>query len=452
MSRPVSAYTHLEKPWIVSANLIAKARRKQLLPCLILLFLLSGCTNADVVRFLATPISSTSIELAPITDSAIDPALASSNRLLVQGADGNLFTIDPAGMDRFDLTTDASRNRSYTQATWSSSGERIGWTLVQQSGGALESALITSRADGSERSEVETRFAPFYLFWSPDDSKLAYLSNWVGDAGQTIALQMVDIASPNAEAALVGTGQPFYFSWAPTGEQMITHVANQSVALLTLADGEVKVLTEVAANFAAPQWSAAGDQLLFVMNEENVSQLVVTDANGEDGQLVTNIGRDDSISFGLNSAGTKLAYIETSQSISFNAFGPLFLYDLEQEEFTQLSDGPVLAFFWSPDGQALFFLSAEPDPDRPLLRVNVWDGEEVQQYERFVPNATFLSNYLRFADQYMQSMRFWSPDSQAIVYAGQGEDGTQGVWVQSIQGNAPAQLVADGLFATWSPR
>lgn len=455
MLRPVSDYTHPEKSLVVSAHSSPKPKRKQLLPCLMLLFLLSGCTNAEVVRFLSAPIASapnTGNTTNQSTLGTIDLALASSNRLLVEGDDGNLFTIDPTGADRFDLTTDASRNRSYAQATWSSSGERIGWTLVQQSGGTLESALLTSRADGSERTEMETRFAPFYLFWSPDDSKLAYLSNWVGDQGSTIALQMVDVADPASEAAVVGTGQPFYFSWSPTGEQMITHVANQSVSLLTLADGDTKVLTEVAANFAAPQWSAAGDQLLFVMNEENSSQLVVTDAKGEDEQLVTTLGRDDSISFGLNSTGTQLAYIETSQSIGFNAFGPLFLYDLEQEEFTQLSDGPILAFFWSPDGQSLFFLSAEPDPDRPVLRVNVWNGEEVQQYESFVPNTTFLSNYLRFADQYMQSMRFWSPDSQSIVYAGEGEDGQQGVWVQSIQGNEPAQLVAEGLFATWSPR
>jgi TolB protein len=455
MSRPVSAYTHPEKFLVVSAYRSAKGLGKQLFPCMVLLLLLGGCTNADVARFLSTPITS-----APNTDSTtnqsnlgtIDPALASSNRLLVEGDDGNLFTIDPTGAARFDLTTDASRSRSYTQATWSSSGERIGWTLVEQSGGTLESALLTSRADGSERTQVETRFAPFYLFWSPDDSKLAYLSNWIDEKGPTIALQIADIAEPTTAAALVGTGQPFYFSWSPTGEQMLTHVANQSVALLTLADGESKILTEVAANFAAPQWSAAGNQLLFVMNEESSSQLVVTDASGVNEQLVTTLGRNDSISFGLNSTGTQLAYIETSQAIGFNAFGPLFLYDLAQEEFTQLSDGPVLAFFWSPDGQSLFFLSAEPDPDRPLLRVNVWNGEDVQSYARFVPNATFLSNYLRFADQYMQSMRFWSPDSQSIVYVGEGENGKQGVWVQSVQGNEAAQLVAAGNFATWSPR
>ncbi|MEZ4730815.1 MAG: hypothetical protein R3E79_27135 [Caldilineaceae bacterium] len=138
--------------------------------------------------------------------------------------------------------------------------------------------------------------------------------------------------------------------------------------------------------------------------------------------------------------------------IGFNAFGPLFVYDLVKEEFIQLSDGPVLAFFWSPDGEALFFLSAEAEPGRAWLRVNVWDGDQVHQYERFIPSTVFLRDYLRFADQYMQSLRFWSPDSSAIVYPGQGEDGTQGIWVQSITGDLPAQLVTEGIFATWSPQ
>jgi len=418
---------------------------RRLIACLILLSLLNGCTSADLARLLATPI-------APAPANSLDPALASRNRLLVQSADGNLFTISPDGTARFNLTTDAGRNRAYTQATWSSSGERIGWTVLEQTAAGLQSTLVTSRADGSERTQAETLFPPFYLYWSPDDSKLAYLSNWLGEQGQTLALQLVDIAGGGDEATTIGIGQPLYFSWSPTSEKLITHTANQHVALVTLASGDVQVLTEASANFAAPQWSTTGEQLLFVTDEENVPQLVLTDANGENPQFITNLSREDAVSFSLNSSGTRLAYIETSDLIGFNAFGPLFLYDLAKEEFTQLSDGPVLAFFWSPDGQALFFLSAEAEPGRAWLRVNVWDGDQVRQYERFIPSTVFLRDYLRFADQYMQSLRFWAPDSSALVYAGQGEDGTRGIWVQSITGDIPAQLVTEGILATWSPR
>lgn len=439
-------------PTIVAARFVKwhrsqKFPRQQLLSLLTALFLLVGCTNADLTRFLVTPV-------APTTPPAdrIDSVVASHNRLLVQGADGNLFTINPDGSDRFDLTTDASRTRTYSQATWSTSGERIGWTRVDETTAGFRSVLITSRADGSARSEAETIFAPFYLYWSPDDSKLAYLSNWINAGSQTIALQLLDVANNSTEPALLGTGQPFYFSWSPDGAQMITHVAGERIALLTVVDGAVQPVSNLSANFAAPQWSATGDRLLYATAVDNVPQLLLTDVAGEKRTLITNLSRNDSVSFSLNSSGTHLAYVETSDQVGFSAFGPLFLYDLAVEEFTQLSDGPVLAFTWSPDGQALFFLSAETAGERVWLRVNIWDGAETRQFARFAPSPVLIRNYLPFADQYMQSLRFWSPDSSAVVYAGQSEEGERGVWVQPVQGDNPAQLVAEGLFATWSPQ
>lgn len=428
-------------------NRSQKIAGKQLLPLLIALFLLVGCSNADLARFLITPAAPTAA-----TSTTMDPALASRNRLLVEGIDGNLFTINPDGTARLDLTTDASRTRTYSQATWSTTGERLGWVRFEATTAGGRSALITSRADGSDRSEAETSFAPFYLYWSPDDSKLAYLSNWISEGSQTIALQLLDVANGNADTALVGTGQPFYFSWAPGGKQMVTHIANEQVALLAVADGALQPLSDAATNFAAPQWSATGDQLLYATTVDTIPQLVLTDAAGENATLVTTLSRTDTVSFSLNRQGTRLAYVETSDQVGFSAFGPLFLYDLTAEEFTQLSDGPVLAFAWSPDGEALFFLSAEVAGDRIWLRVNIWDGDQVRPFARFVPSPVFVRNYLPFADQYMQSLRFWSPDSRAVVYAGQSETGEGGIWVQPIQDDAPAQLVADGLFATWSPK
>jgi TolB protein len=233
---------------------------------------------------------------------------------------------------------------------------------------------------------------------------------------------------------------------------MITHVAGEQIALLTVIDGAVQSVSNVSASFAAPQWSATGDQLLYATAIDNVPQLLLTDVAGEKRTLITNLSRNDSVSFSLNQQATHLAYVETSDQVGFSAFGPLFLYDIAAEEFTQLSDGPVLVFAWSPDGQALFFLTAEPAGERVWLRVNIWDGEGVRRFARFAPSPVLLRTYLPFADQYMQSLRFWSPDSRAVVYAGQSEEGERGVWVQPVQGDNPAQLVAEGLFATWSPQ
>ena len=446
MQQLVSFVSHASKKALVRQNRIQKFVGKQLCAVVATLLLLSGCTSADLARLLATPVAP-----VPSNANATVPPPTGGNRLLVLGADGNLFTVNPDGTARLPLTTDASRTRSYAQATWSPSGEKIGWTMVEQKGATLTSTLLTSRIDGSERTATETRFAPFYLYWSPDDSQLAYLSNWLNDEGQTIALQTVDLAASSAPT-LIETGQPLYFSWSPDSQQMITHVANERTALVTVASGEVAVLSATAANFAAPQWSTTGDRLLFVTDIDDVPQLVLTDTAGDNAQLVTNLNREDAVSFSLNPQGSHLAYVETSEQIGFSAFGPLFVYKVGKAQFSQLSDGPVLAFAWSPNGAALFFLTAEAEGNRVWLRVNIWDGAAVHTYERFAPSPIFLREYLPFADQYMQSMRLWAPDSSAVVYAGIGEDGRRGIWMQPVNGEAQAQLVTEGLFATWSPK
>lgn len=445
MQRSISFVSHASKHGLVSQNRIQKFVGKQLCAVVAALLLLSGCTSADFARLLATPLVA-----GTANPNATVPLPPDGNRLLVLGTDGNLFTVNPDGTARLSLTTDASRTRSYAQATWSPSGAKIGWTMVEQKGAELTSTLLTSRPDGSERTATDTRFAPFYLYWSPDDSQLAYLSNWLNDKGQTIALHTVDLANGDNEPMLIETGQPLYFSWSPDSKQMLTHVANERAALVTLASGAVKVLSEAAANFAAPQWSTTEERLLFVTDIDSVPQLVLTDTAGDNPQLVTNLSRDDTVSFSMNPQGTQLAYVETSEQIGFSAFGPLFVYNLSKAQFSQLSDGPVLAFAWSPNGEALFFLTAEAEGNRIWLRVNIWDGDKVQRYERFAPSPILLREYLPFADQYTQSMRFWAPDSSAVVYTGAGEDGQRGVWMQPLTGEA--QLVTEGLFATWSPR
>ena len=63
-----------------------------------------------------------------------------------------------------------------------------------------------------------------------------------------------------------------------------------------------------------------------------------------------------------------------------------------------------------------------------------------------------LLEYLRFFDQYAQSMTLWAPDSSAFTYAGVSESGEDGIWVQSLAEGAAAVRVAPGVMATWSPR
>src|SRR5688572_28440848 len=68
---------------------------------------------------------------------ALDLSQASTNRLLVLSTNGNLFTVNPDGAARLDLTADADPRHFYSQPTWSPTGERIAWAEVNAAPGEL---------------------------------------------------------------------------------------------------------------------------------------------------------------------------------------------------------------------------------------------------------------------------------------------------------------------------
>lgn len=381
------------------------------------------------------------------------------NRLLVQSEEGNIFTIRPDGSDRLELTADAGTNRSYRQPTWSPSAERVAWVEVGTQAGQPESALLTSRVDGSEPTRAPTLFPPFYLMWSPDSTRVAYLSNW---EAQDLALRLVDVGAGGDDTVMLGTGQPYYFSWAPDNQRLLVHVGNERLALLSL-DGSQTAIDADPAVFPAPQWSQDGSQLVYAIREAGEQQLLLAGLDGEPQRRVTTF--EGSISFSLSPDRNKIAYALTPRPIGTAAFGPLWLSNFESNQLREVSAEPVLAFFWSSDSQYLIFLRPErhepvtPVPEASLvqqeqlwLRWHVWDGTHTYPLNAFSPSQTFLLEYLRFFDQYSQSMTPWAPDSSAFVYAGIGEDGYEGIWVQPVaEGSQPTRVVR-GVYAAWSPK
>lgn len=415
---------------------------------------------AGLVVFVATPQSSISVRglLSGDTETV--------NRLVAQGEDGNIYTVNPDGSARVALTDDASRTHVYQQPTWSPSGDRIAWAEILAQGDTPESALLTSRPDGSERTRAETRFPPFYLHWSPDSSRLAYLSNW----DSSIALQMVNVDAGGTDVDLIDQGQPFYFSWAPNSRQLFAHIGADRLSFFTV-DGMQRRLDAEAAPFPAPQWSTDGSRLVYAVRENDEQHLVVADETGGDEKVVARF--NGSVTFDLSPDGSQLAYVETEQGVAVNAFGPLYLVDVETNQTRELSKVPVLAFFWSPDGEHLIFLrpaqNQEPAPTpgpetrvQPIenlqqqgefwLRWDVWNGERTYPLSRFMPSGVFLRDYLRFFDQYARSMTLWAPNGDAFVYAGRNSDGREGVWVHPIEEGSKPQFVIEGVYAAWSPR
>lgn len=418
-----------------------------------------GLPGLSPVAVLATP------DLQPILpDESVTetPATAAgpAELLAVQDADGNIFTVQPDGAGRRLLTSDASPQHLYRQPTWSPDGASLAWSEVLTEGGRNSSALYIQRLDEAIADRIETGgYAPFYIYWSPDSRRVAFLSNWERE----LALRSVAVGGSARTVSLMAQGQPLYFAWAPDSTRLFAHIGSDQLSVYDV-DGRATPVGASPGDFTAPAW-LPDDTLLYVVRAPGRQHLVLGTPEGRElKELAT---ADGQISFVPDSAGRRVAYAVTRLQVPTNAFGPLSVVDVQGGEIAEITREPVIAFFWSPDGRSLAYLAPDgPEQEQassPVtvtnraqhegvwLRWHLWHGGESRRLSRFIPSDTYLLEYLRFFDQYALSMTPWSPDGSALVYAGSDGDGPDAIWVQPVTGNEPPRRVVAGVYAAWSP-
>jgi Tol biopolymer transport system component len=157
---------------------------------------------------------------------------------------------------------------------------------------------------------------------------------------------------------------------------------------------------------------------------------------------------DGSIAFVVSPDGSRVAFQVIGGP---DGVEPLSVVDIRTGAVKEVTADPIAAFFWSPASDRLLYLLPEAAQDRVWFRWGVWDDESTFTSARFIPTLEFGRDYLQFFEQYAQSMSLWAPDGSAFVYAGSNESGQRGIWVQPARSGADAVLVADGVFAAWSP-
>jgi dipeptidyl aminopeptidase/acylaminoacyl peptidase len=408
----------------------------------VFLVLAAGCTETPE-RDLPDVVIGSMTE-PPVASPSSGPAGVPTDvgRLAVLDALGNLVTIDPDGTDEVLLAEAVEGQIVVQQPTWSPDGSRVAWVRLEVSDTGVSSVLVTTQGDGTRPTEAPTSGAPFYLFWDPTSSRIAYLGS---SASSQIELGIVEVADGGRAATPLDAGQPFYLSWAPSGEELLVHVGTDRLERLEL-DGTLATVDARPGAFSAPVWTSDGRSLVYASEARGRQRLVTQDVEEERGRELVRF--EGAITFVVSPDGTHVAFqvVAGQDDVS-----PLSVLDRDTGAVEPVATGFVPAFFWNPDGDRLLFLLPDPDPDRIWFRWGLWDGESTFGTSRFYPSLVFGRDYLSFFEQYAQSMSLWAPDGSAFAYAGYNESGEEGIWVQPAQLEREPVLVTDGAFVAWSP-
>jgi TolB protein len=434
--------------------------KKYLFAAILLAFLLTSCLPQDL----------------QVPQSPLLRTLERKSGLIAYiGADGNIYVSDQGGGNLSQLTDDAAitesqsgKNKYYQYPTWSLDGNQLAFVGLSVEGSQVSSELnIADLENGSPTSVyASTTEHPFYLYWSPDNSNLSFLSTTAG--GQSIVLQT--IPSAGGERRILDTGTQYYWSWAPDGQNMIVNASRNTdgtdkhLAFLRV-DGEVTEfgLDTVPASFQTPAWSPDGMHILLAdVNEQGENQIVLADSTGVSEKTIGTF--EFNTAFAWSSDSEKFAYIDGNRQLSTGTLGDLHLFDLISSEEIG-TDENVLAFFWSPNSEKLayfipFVTNVTPSSasggnsqqnQQLVLQLNMFDvktGEKTELFT-FAPTSHF-TEILPYFDQYHQSATIWSPDNNNLVISFLDPDGNPGIAVVAASGNLEPRLLTQGLLAFWS--
>jgi len=382
------------------------------------------------------------------------------------GADDQVYVAETDGSAARQLTAQvAGRSNdqgwSYRWPTYSPDGRRLAFAGYRTQSGALLSAAVLSADIGQANSSVvleSTDRAPIYLYWSPDSRHLTALLQ----RGANLELHLLDSTGQEAPRQLL-VGQPLYWSWAPDGKTVAVHVgadpqsSDTWVGLLHITDAAIQQerFPDAPGGFRAPAWApgATPDKLAYVALGGGTSILSVRNPAGQ----VTRITSSPTdVAFSWSPTGDWLAFASASPDTPATYTG-VEVARADGSQRHRLSQDPLVAFYWAPDGQRLAVLGLDQAAQALSWSVVSVDGKQHQTLASFVPSSDFAFQ-LPFFDQYAQSTRVWSADSQKLVYgAAGGSERRNGsalseqVMLLDATGQAAPAPIAPGSVGVWSP-
>ena len=417
-----------------------------------------------------------------VDDSPLNPvpiptrvvATGSVDRIAIAAIDGTIYTVNPYGTERKDVSP---RNAdlegsafagAYTWPVWSPDGGSILYSAIRPFRPDARISIMRSPADGNGVGVTlfvdhpETmgigNGVPHYAMWSPDGSQIAVIAG----TGEHLITATFD-SETGEERYMVAKGSPVYLDWGPLSSSLVIHVAG---SLFTVDhDGEdmEPLFDGQEMRFLVPQFAGGSDR--FLHGDSASGNFMILTSGLSDGDS-TVLGTSEGVAaFRASPDGEMVALLRGE----FNGlYDSLALISLEDGEEEVLIERKIRSVWWSPDGSkiAVASLSARL---RGGIEWSFWDVAAGEESFAALMAPTPEFNFVQsFFEQYGNSTRLWSPDSTRIVTAGVvvtnavdpaldlpfrlPEATREQVWVIDTGGIGPPTAIGDGYLGFWSPK
>jgi TolB protein len=425
---------------------------------------LAGCSSGDREAVATGPTPDEPLDGGRLVEGPLPPS--SSGQLAYVGTDGNIYVLEPISGATVRVTDDGSSANTgagifHAGLVWSRSGELV---FARTDTEAFRSSLYVVAPGRGEPTRVTAQSGILiYASFSPSVceelacSLLATISDADGKPGGRVSFSVIDFETPAAPRAhFAEEGGQIYFAWAAEGE-LVRHrldLQARSLDIVELAGGGVsRSIHGTLAPFFAPSYSLG--RVVYALAGARGADPAVTVG---DRAIALHVAPDTRrVAFAPSPDGSRLAFaVRGPEGVTpDSAFGPVQVVDLATGSVTRVGFPTVWAkaFYWSPDGRRLAYLSWLDTGADPAYQWRVFDV--VTGIERglaaFQPTPTFQT-LTAFFDQFGQSHNVWSPDGRYLAYAAV-DSGEEHVWLLDTVGkDGDRRVVADGVAAAFSWR
>lgn len=422
----------------------------------------------------------------PVTE-ATRPSIApvGGRGLIAAAGPTGLRFLQPDGRQVAEL----AGSQVVVQPTWSRDGRRLAATVVDPDSGTSVVAIVDTSVWEVATSPAPRRY--FFYSWNHDGTRLAALGP--GESGGT-SLDILDVSGALASDFSLESSS-IYVAWEPGGHRLLVH-AGPHLWLMTDPDSpqEHTDFGTVGFGFQAPAWVPGTADFLYVEDlaqppeagsDPGTNAAVPGETLALSGPRLVRRSADSGELTDLGDAGglvlmsvhpggglAALSVVtdpvdptdpddgseaaSTAQAAGDQAgadlsSGAVWIINLDTGERAEVLDRTGFWLEWSHDGRSLLIAaSATQDPDSTTLAWHVWDGQEAVELTRFTPTVAFVRDYLRFADQYVETPRLWSPDSDAIVF-GASSVGLDTTAVARLDGIGGVRNLGVADVSFWSP-